>query len=54
MEYGWPVTDDTWPMPVNAYGAAKLAACYLRKRRAEQPGVEWIWGRIFSIPAARS
>ena len=51
-EYGLQqgaVTEETLPMPVNAYGAAKLAACYLTKRRAEQLGVEWIWGRIFSI-----
>jgi len=51
-EYGLQqgaVTEETLPMPVNAYGAAKLAACYLTKRRAEQLGVAWIWGRIFSI-----
>ena len=51
-EYGLQqgaVTEETLPMPVNAYGAAKLAVCYLTKRRAEQLGIEWIWGRIFSI-----
>ena len=37
------------PNPVNAYGAAKVAAMYLSKRRAEQLGVEWLWGRIFSL-----
>ncbi|MDD3534439.1 MAG: NAD(P)-dependent oxidoreductase [Candidatus Cloacimonetes bacterium] len=36
------------PCPLNAYGAAKLAACHLSKIRAKQLGLEWIWGRIFS------
>lgn len=43
------MTEDLLPNPVNAYGAAKVAACYLTKRRAEQFGLEWIWGRIFSL-----
>ncbi len=37
------------PKPVNAYGAAKVSAMYLTKRRAEQLGIEWIWARIFSL-----
>ena len=41
--------EDITPNPVNAYGAAKIAAMYLSKRRAEQLGIEWIWGRIFSL-----
>lgn len=42
-------TENVLPNPACAYGAAKVAACYLSKRRAEQLGVEWIWGRIFSL-----
>lgn len=37
------------PSPINAYGSAKVAALYLTKRRAEQLGMDWIWGRIFSL-----
>lgn len=37
------------PEPINAYGSAKLAALYITKRRAEQLGIAWIWGRIFSL-----
>ncbi len=43
------ITEDMMPHPVNAYGAAKVAAMYLSKRRAEQLGLEWVWGRIFSL-----
>ncbi len=43
------VTEDTMPEPFSAYGAAKAAAMYLSKRLSEQLGVEWIWGRIFSL-----
>ncbi|WP_026523822.1 NAD-dependent epimerase/dehydratase family protein [Butyrivibrio sp. MB2005] len=43
------ITEELCPKPVNAYGAAKVAAMYLTKRRAEQIGIEWIWGRIFSL-----
>ena len=42
-------TEDLSPAPFSAYGAAKTAAMYLTKRRAEQLGLEWIWGRIFSL-----
>ena len=41
--------EDLTPHPINAYGAAKTAAMYLSKRRAEQLGMEWVWGRIFSL-----
>lgn len=43
------ITEETLPDPYTAYGAAKLAACYLTKRRAEQLGIDWLWGRIFSV-----
>ncbi|MEX5284116.1 NAD(P)-dependent oxidoreductase [Selenomonas sputigena] len=51
-EYGpteGTITEETALHPVNAYGAAKVAACYLTQRLAAQLGVEWLWGRIFSI-----
>lgn len=43
------ITEETLPTPNTAYGAAKLAANYLSKIRAEQIEMEWIWVRIFSI-----
>lgn len=41
--------DQTPPSPFCGYGAAKVAACYLTKRRAQELGIEWVWGRIFSV-----
>ncbi|MBQ9360922.1 MAG: NAD(P)-dependent oxidoreductase [Lachnospiraceae bacterium] len=43
------ITEDTWPAPFCAYGVSKLAACYLSKQIAEENGMEWVWGRIFSV-----
>ncbi len=43
------ISEEIIPHPVNAYGAAKIAAMYLSKRRAEQLEIDWIWGRIFSL-----
>lgn len=43
------ITEDLMPKPIYAYGSAKTAAMYLTKIRAEQLGIEWIWGRIFSL-----
>lgn len=43
------IKESSLPEPINAYGASKLAALVLSKRRAEQLGIEWIWGRIFSL-----
>ena len=51
-EYGLSenlVTEETIPKPNTAYGAAKVAACYLSKYRAEQCAIEWTWTRIFSV-----
>ena len=51
-EYGLSenlVTEETIPKPNTAYGAAKVAACYLSKYRAEQIAIEWTWTRIFSV-----
>lgn len=43
------ITEDTLPKPINAYGTFKLATMYETKCLAEQLGIEWIWGRIFSV-----
>ena len=43
------ITEETCPHPACAYGAAKLAACTLSQRRAADLGIEWIWGRVFSL-----
>lgn len=52
VEYGVKgdlITEDMMPEPFCAYGSAKVAACYLTKYRARELGMEWIWGRIFSL-----
>lgn len=43
------ITEKTFPRPITAYGAAKLATCILSKVKAEELGIKWIWGRIFSL-----
>lgn len=43
------ITEETCPHPVTAYGVAKLATCVLTRQRASELGIEWIWGRIFSL-----
>ena len=43
------ITEETCPHPADAYGAAKLAACALSRQRAADLGVEWVWGRVFSL-----
>lgn len=51
-EYGLQegiVTEENRPHPNCAYGAAKLAACVLTRQRAADLGMEWVWGRIFSL-----
>ncbi len=47
--YRTQTDETTLPNPNTAYGAAKLAACYLTKFRAEQLKIEWIWARVFSV-----
>ena len=51
-EYGQQkalMTEETCPHPGDAYGAAKIAACALSRVRAAELGIEWIWGRVFSL-----
>lgn len=43
------ITEDLIADPFSAYGAAKTAACYLSRHLAADLGIEWIWGRIFSL-----
>ncbi len=44
-----PVTEDAFPEPLNAYGAAKSAAMYLTRDAARHLNLEWNWVRIFSL-----
>ena len=37
------------PCPVTAYGACKVAACYMTRNLADSFHMEWVWGRIFSL-----
>lgn len=37
------------PHPFCDYGASKVAACVLSKRVAMERGIDWIWGRVFSL-----
>lgn len=43
------ITEECLPQPIDAYGSAKLAVCVLSRQLASDLGVEWIWGRIFSV-----
>ena len=43
------ITEDMDLKQFTAYGSAKVAACYLTRCRAKQLGIDWIWGRIFSL-----
>ncbi|WP_455155817.1 NAD-dependent epimerase/dehydratase family protein [Selenomonas noxia] len=35
--------------PATPYGAAKAAALHMTRLRAQQLGIDWIWGRVFSV-----
>lgn len=43
------ILENRTPKPFTAYGATKVAACYLSKQYADELGIEWLWGRIFSV-----
>ena len=43
------IREDSALNPYGVYGANKAAACFLTRSRAEQLGIEWVWGRIFSL-----
>jgi len=51
-EYGLcieEIKETTMPNPINAYGTFKLATMLETKCLAKQLGIDWIWGRIFSV-----
>lgn len=51
-EYGvksHEICEDESLEPINAYGAAKVAAMHLTKTLAISLGLSWKWGRIFSL-----
>lgn len=41
--------ENTPERPFCGYGAAKVAAAYMSRRRAQELRIEWVWGRIFSV-----
>lgn len=43
------ITEDSVLSPITAYGAAKVAACFMSRTLASDLHIEWVWGRIFSI-----
>lgn len=43
------VEDELPPNPFCAYGVSKTAACFLSRKRAKELGIEWVWGRVFSV-----
>ena len=43
------ITEDMELDPFSAYGSCKAAAYYLLRNRANALGVDFIWGRIFSL-----
>lgn len=43
------IKEDRIPDPFCDYGAAKIAACFLTRCRAKELGIDWIWGRVFSL-----
>ena len=43
------ITEDLALDPFSAYGSCKAAAYYLLRNRAQLLGIDFIWGRIFSL-----
>lgn len=43
------MTETLAPSPITAYGSCKAAACYMTKSLCISLGIEWVWGRIFSL-----
>ena len=41
--------EDIMTDPFSAYGKAKVKACDASRQLANELGIEWIWGRIFSL-----
>lgn len=43
------ITEDIPFAPFSMYGAAKAAECIMSKTQSRIAGMEWVWGRIFSL-----
>ena len=43
------ITEDRLPAPFSMYGAAKVAECIMSRTQSQIEGLEWVWGRIFSL-----
>ncbi|WP_408072052.1 NAD-dependent epimerase/dehydratase family protein [Butyrivibrio sp. JL13D10] len=43
------LNEDSMVLPIGAYGVAKVATCFCSRIKARELGIEWIWGRIFSV-----
>ena len=43
------ITEDRLPAPFSMYGAAKVAECIMSRTQSQIAGLEWVWGRIFSL-----
>ncbi len=43
------ISEEQLPRPNTAYGSAKVAACHLSRQLAAERGIEWVWGRMFSV-----
>ena len=41
--------EDAVPHPVTPYGAAKVAVLHLTRVHAAVCGMDWMWGRVFSV-----
>ena len=43
------ITEESLVVPRGPYGAAKVATCFSSRILAEEIGIDWIWGRVFSV-----
>ena len=43
------ITEERQTNPFSMYGAAKVAECVMSRAQAQLTGMEWVWGRIFSL-----
>ena len=43
------ISEKNTPKPELAYGIAKYSACMLAEKMCKQNGIEFVWGRIFSV-----
>ncbi len=43
------ITEELPPEPFSAYGRSKAQMCSISKALCKEIGMEWVWGRIFSL-----